>query len=150
MKHCIIFLLSLFAMGTASAQRMESAQLIPTGPQSRIVVDSISSPTLGETRTYTVLLPRNYDQNPDKRYPVLYLLHGIMDTNEGWYRNGRVKSVMDKLVESGEVCEMIVVTPNAGGNNMRVYGTVTSTCRAGRMKISSSTNFCPILKAAIG
>lgn len=58
MKHCIIFLLALFAMGTASAQRMESAQLIPTGPQSRIVVDSISSPTLGETRTYTVLLPR--------------------------------------------------------------------------------------------
>ena len=116
MKHCIIFLLSLFAIGSVSAQRMESAQLIPTGPQSRMVVDSISSPTLGETRTYTVLLPRNYDQNPDKRYPVLYLLHGIMDTNEGWYRNGRVKSVMDKLVESGEVCEMIVVTPNAGGN----------------------------------
>lgn len=110
MKQFIILFLSLFTAGTVSAQ------LTSVASQSRIVVDSINSPTLGETRAYTVLLPRGYDENTQKHYPILYLLHGIMDTNEGWYRDGRVKSVMDKLVENGEVCEMIVVTPNAGGN----------------------------------
>lgn len=116
MKKTIAFLLFLCSAILTSAQKMTTAQLIPTSPQSRIMVDSISSPILGETRAYTVLLPRNYDKNPDKKYPILYLLHGIMDTNQGWYRDGRIKAVMDKLVESGEVCEMIVVTPNAGGN----------------------------------
>ena len=98
--------------------RMEDAQyvIIPTGARSRVVVDSLPSRILGETRGYTVLLPRNYDVNTDKKYPVVYLLHGIMDTNEGWYKNGQVKTVMDRLVESGETEEMIVVTPNAGGN----------------------------------
>ena len=98
--------------------RMEDAQyvIIPTGARSRVVVDSLPSRILGETRGYTVLLPRNYDVNTDKKYPVVYLLHGIMDTNEGWYKNGQVKTVMDRVVESGETEEMIVVTPNAGGN----------------------------------
>lgn len=98
--------------------RMEDAQyvIIPTGARSQVVIDSLPSRILGGNRTYTVLLPRNYDVNTEKKYPVVYLLHGIMDTNEGWYKNGRVKTVMDRMVESGEAEEMIVVTPNAGGN----------------------------------
>ena len=117
----LLFTFSLTAAGqtTNDAQgRMENAQyvIIPTGARSRIVVDSLASKILGETRAYTILLPRNYEVNTGKRYPVVYLLHGIMDTNEGWYKNGHVKTVMDRLVESGEAEEMIVVTPNAGGD----------------------------------
>lgn len=110
--------------GSVRQGEMQDAQfIIPTAPRSRIVVDTLYSNILPESRAYTVLLPRNYDTNLQKKYPIVYLLHGIMDTNEGWYKNGRVKMVMDKLVESGEADEMIIVTPDAGGN---IYGFIQS------------------------
>jgi poly(3-hydroxybutyrate) depolymerase len=84
--------------------------------RSRVVTDSIHSAILDSYRAYSVFLPDGYDNNSEKKYPVLYLLHGILNTNKGWYENGRVKSVMDQLTQSGDACEMIIVTPNAGGN----------------------------------
>ena len=86
------------------------------GPQSKIVTDSIQSKVLNDYRAYNVFLPKSYETDTNKKYPILYLLHGLMDTNEGWTTRGHLKDVMDQLVESGEVCEMIIVTPNAGGN----------------------------------
>lgn len=92
-----------------------SAQYNP-GPQSRVVTDSIHSKILNAYRAYSVFLPKSYDVQTDRKYPVLYLLHGMLDTNAGWYMRGHVKDVMDQLVDSGEATEMIIVTPNAGGN----------------------------------
>lgn len=114
----VLAAMSLTAAGQDTSQgRMEEAEfvVIPTDARSRVVTDSLYSEVLGENRAYSILLPRNYEANPGRKYPIVYLLHGIMDTNEGWYRNGQVKTVMDRLVESGEVDEMIVVTPCAGG-----------------------------------
>ncbi len=93
-----------------------NAQFQGWGPQSKVVTDSIHSKVLGAYRAYNVFLPQSYDVNPDKQYPVLYLLHGMLDTNQGWTMRGHVKDVMDRLVASGEAEEMIIVTPNAGGN----------------------------------
>lgn len=107
----------LFVQAQQSGQVItREAQVATTGGQSRMVIDSVYSNILGQKRAYTILLPRNYEVNTSKKYPIVYLLHGIMDTNEGWYRNGRAKDVMDQLVENGEVKEMILVTPNAGGD----------------------------------
>ena len=78
----------------------------------------MKSEVLKAERNYTVYLPAGYDMNTDRTYPVLYLLHGMNDTNKGWYERGHVKDVMDQLTASGEVCEMIIVTPDAGGNIM--------------------------------
>ena len=36
--------------------------------------------------------------------------------NTSWFTDQRVKDVMDQLVASGEACEKIIVSPNAGGN----------------------------------
>ena len=107
---------SLLEKAHAEGKMIDAQFIIPTAPRSTIVVDTVYSDVLPENRAYTVLLPRNYDKHPEKKYPIVYLLHGIMDTNEGWYKNGHIKTVMDKLVESGEADEMIVVTPDAGGN----------------------------------
>lgn len=85
------------------------------GPRSRVVTDSIQSKVLGTVRQYNVYLPKSFDAEPDRTYPVLYLLHGLMDTNYGWTMRGHIQDVMDQLVASGEAAEMIVVTPNAGG-----------------------------------
>ena len=85
-------------------------------PQSRVETKVIHSKVLDADREYSVFLPKNYDNHTDKKYPVLYLLHGMMEVNRNWYDRGHVKDVMDQLVASGEACEMIIVTPNAGGN----------------------------------
>ena len=63
-----------------------------------------------------MFLPKSYEVDANKKYPVLYLLHGMLDTNRGWSERGHLKDVMDQLVESGEADEMVIVTPNAGGN----------------------------------
>lgn len=83
---------------------------------SRVEEHTVKSEVLGTERTYTIYLPAGYDVHKELRYPVLYLLHGMDDTNKGWYERGHVKDVMDQLVASGEVQPMIIVTPDAGGS----------------------------------
>ncbi|MCE5179450.1 MAG: esterase family protein [Porphyromonadaceae bacterium] len=109
MKKNIVLLLALFISIGVSAQ-------FSPGPQSKIVTDSIHSEILKAGRAYNIFLPQSYEVYKEKKYPVLYLLHGMMDTNQGWTMRGHLKDVMDQLVASGEVSEMIIVTPNAGGN----------------------------------
>lgn len=86
------------------------------GPHSRIESDSIRSEILKDYRTFTVYLPAGFDDDKGSTYPVLYLLHGIMGTDKGWFNDQRAGEVMDQLVASGEACPMIIVSPNAGGN----------------------------------
>lgn len=107
MKHILTIILTLGIAVNAAAQ---------WGPQSRMVTDTIQSKVLNADRAYNVYLPKSYDTDKDRQYPILYLLHGMLDTNMGWTMRGHVKDVMDQLTASGEACEMIIVTPNAGGN----------------------------------
>ena len=93
-----------------------SALLMPETAMARVVTDSIESHVLGADRKYTVILPDSYDQNPDKRYPVLYLLHGMTDTNTAWTEKGNVEGVARLLSRGDQADEMIVVTPDAGGD----------------------------------
>lgn len=106
-------LLTLFSVCLALAA---NAQFPGWGPQSKIVTDTIHSEILKADRAYNIFLPQSYDADTNKKYPILYLLHGMLDTNQGWTMRGHLKDVMDQLVASGEACEMIIVTPNAGGN----------------------------------
>lgn len=92
------------------------AQFPYGGPQSKVVTDSIFSNNLDAYRGYNIFLPKSYDVDTDKKYPVLYLLHGMGGNHLNWENDGHVKDVMDQLVASGEACEMIIVMPNAGGN----------------------------------
>lgn len=108
----ILFLLTACWLIVLSAQ----AQFSGWGPQSKVLTDSIYSQVLKAHRAYTVYLPKSYEVAPEKKYPILYLLHGVMGTNEGWFRDQRAGEVLDQLIASGEACEMIVVSPNAGGN----------------------------------
>lgn len=109
MKKTLLSLLALCLALTASAQ-------FPWGPQSKVVTDSIYSEVLKAHRAYTVYLPKSYDADADRKYPILYLLHGMSGVNTSWFDDQRCKDVMDQLTASGEVCEMIIVSPNAGGN----------------------------------
>ena len=109
MKKLILSLLAIPLVFSALAQS-------PAPPQSKIITDSIHSKVLNAYRAYNVFLPKSYETDTNKKYPVLYLLHGMTDTNQAWSGRGHLQDVADQLIESGEACEMIIVTPNAGGN----------------------------------
>lgn len=68
-------------------------------------------------RSVSVYLPPGYDAQPDKRFPVLYFLHGFTDSDAQWF--GReshwihLNEILDRIYEAGGAKEMIVVMPNA-------------------------------------
>ena len=88
------------------------------GQRSRIVTDTIFSQVLNTERAYTVYLPKSFNADKARKYPILYLLHGMTDTNSSWAEKGQMKPVIDRLIDRGEIDELIVVTPDAGGSDV--------------------------------
>lgn len=62
---------------------------------------------------YSIYLPANYDKS-DKKYPVLYLLHGYTDNENTWIERGCVNQVADQKILSKEIVPMIIVMPDGG------------------------------------
>lgn len=50
-----------------------------TNYQSRVMTDTLYSDVLKAKRAYTVYLPKSFEQDKKKMYPVLYLLHGMWE-----------------------------------------------------------------------
>ena len=61
-----------------------------------------------EWRRALVYTPAEYEKTK-KRYPVLYLQHGMGEDETGWSRQGFMQNIMDNLIASGEAVPMIVV-----------------------------------------
>jgi enterochelin esterase family protein len=74
------------------------------------------SKVLGINRRLTVYTPYGYENNPKKKYPVLYLLHGAGGDEEAWTSMGRTAQILDNLIEKGLAEPMIVVMPNGNAN----------------------------------
>jgi len=66
----------------------------------------------GMERHVNVYVPAEYEKNPGKKYPVLYLVHGWGEDENGWSNQGHMANIMDGLIESGEAVPMIVVMPS--------------------------------------
>ncbi len=82
-------------------------------PHGRISYKFYKSKTLSDTRPLVVYTPPSYDPQSDKKYPVLYLIHGATDTHETWFKVGRVNFILDNLIAEGKAQPMIVVMPYA-------------------------------------
>ncbi|HPS13062.1 MAG TPA: alpha/beta hydrolase-fold protein, partial [Prolixibacteraceae bacterium] len=54
-------------------------------------------------------VPAEYEQNPTKQYPVLYLLHGWGEDENGWSNQGHMGNIMDGLIAAEKAVPMIVV-----------------------------------------
>ena len=87
---------------------------------SKIVTDSIFSKKLNCWQKYNVYLPTGFEKS-EKKYPVVYLLHGLYGNYSNWEKSGGMKLVADELISSGEACEMVIVMPNAGDSDVRNY-----------------------------
>jgi enterochelin esterase-like enzyme len=76
-----------------------------------------------EWRHAMVYTPAEYEKGK-KKYPVLYLQHGMGEGETSWTIQGRMQHIMDNLIASGEAVPMLVVmesgdvkAPFRGGNN---------------------------------
>ena len=95
----------------------------------------------GEWRHALVYTPAEYElaKNAKKRYPVLYLQHGMGEGETSWMLQGKMQHIMDNAIAKGEAVPMLVVMesgdikqPFGGGNN-----------QAGRSEYGAS--FYPVL-----
>ena len=80
----------------------------------KVVTDSLRSAVLDAQVRYNVYLPDGYGES-ERKYPVVYLLHGLSDDYNAWQQKGRMQLVADELIESGEAVPMVIIMPNAGG-----------------------------------
>ena len=80
----------------------------------RIVTDTVKSQILGADVPLNVYLPDGFDAS-SRRYPVIYLLHGLSDDYRAWRDKGQMQTVVDELIGTGECVPVVIVMPNAGG-----------------------------------
>jgi S-formylglutathione hydrolase FrmB len=76
---------------------------------------SLPSKILQRTVPYCVLLPPSYDAEKTRRYPILYLLHGLGDNEEMLVHSGGMNLVED-LWEQHQLGELLIVTPAGGAS----------------------------------
>lgn len=128
MKKMICTMLCVFSASLAAQAQQTAPQgfdverkLTSTGK-----IDSLVYPskTVGVKRKALLYTPPGY--SAAKKYPVLYLLHGIGGDEREWFRHGNPQVIFDNLYAEGKMEPMLVIMPNgrameddrAGGNVM--------------------------------
>ncbi len=102
MKHSIlVFSVMLFVVTSAFSQKGKVFDNL-----------TLASKILNGERKYAVYLPPDYDTS-ERRYPVLYLLHGAGDDQTGWVQFGEVLRITDTAIEQGTATPMVIVMPDA-------------------------------------
>jgi enterochelin esterase-like enzyme len=66
----------------------------------------------GMERHVNVYVPAEYEKSTNKKYPVLYLVHGWGEDENGWSIQGHLENIMDGLIASGKAVPMIIVMPS--------------------------------------
>lgn len=100
----------LYNIFIVPGERTENYQIkdVPHGTVSSVWYNS---PALQMNRRMMVYTPAGYE-NGRRKYPVLYLLHGMGGDETAWLDFGRAAQILDNLIAQGKASPMIVVMPN--------------------------------------
>jgi len=102
--------------GNASLVEVPAPQPLPYNlrdvPHGSLHVHYYASEAGGPNRRLLVYTPPGYYDEADRRYPVLYLLHGSGDDETAWAEVGKANLILDNLIASGAAEPMLVVMPN--------------------------------------
>lgn len=82
---------------------------------------TFESGALNRRLTYYVFLPPGYEREKERRYPVLYLLHGRYDSETAWPYKGSAHQTLQQMMDAGELAEMVVIMPSDGGYDRGTY-----------------------------
>lgn len=88
-----------------------------TNTELKFLVETFNSQAMGTQRQYGVILPPGYDKNLQKRYSVIFLLHGGHDDARAYVDKYAVLSILHELYKSKKLPPSIVITPD--GNDQR-------------------------------
>lgn len=105
---------------------IHSLQSVPHGAVEYI---DYYSNTLGLYGNAIVYLPPTYYENTKRRYPIFYLISGTTDTEEVYFKVGRMNLILDNLIAQSAAEEMIIVLPY--GNPSKYYPAGTNTMAMG-------------------
>lgn len=81
---------------------------VPHGRVQQVLFPSKLTNTIIARPAY-VYTPPDYDENPTKRYAVLYLQHGWGEDEHAWWNQGRANLIMDNLIAEGKTRPFIIV-----------------------------------------
>ena len=104
------------------ASRWGSGIEIPSADQDFWQVKNVPQGSVSEVfywSTYTekmrrchIYLPAEYYTNPTKKFPVLYLQHGMGENEYGWAEQGHTAQILDNLIADGKAVPCIIVMDN--------------------------------------
>jgi enterochelin esterase-like enzyme len=105
---------------------------IQTVAHGTLGIRTYNSTPLKRLRKLYVYTPPQYDTEPVRRFPVLYLRHGSGDNEENWSDIGRAGVILDNLIARHSAVPMIIVMPNgdtdgtwAGGSSPEAIDLLT-------------------------
>ncbi len=84
-------------------------------PHGQVRLERYNSKSNGVIRELNVYTPPGYEEHPDLRYPVLYLLHGANNDLYSWSRYGKASEILDNRLAEGAIKPFIVVMPMGYG-----------------------------------
>jgi enterochelin esterase-like enzyme len=96
-------------------------------PHGKVQMIIFPSKTTGKMCRAFVYTPPDYDKDPSKHYPVLYLQHGWGEDETAWWNQGHANLIMDNLIAEGKAKGFIIVMtygltnegPGPGGRGRR-------------------------------
>ena len=112
------------------ASRWGSGIDIPAADEDFYTVKNVPQGSINEVYYYSsvteqmrhgyIYLPAEYYANPTKKFPVLYLQHGMGENETGWSAQGKTGIIMDNLIAAGKAVPFIIFMDN--GLNARKPG----------------------------
>ncbi len=112
------------------ASRWGSGIDIPAADEDFYTVKNVPQGSVNEVYYYSsvtqqmrhgyIYLPAEYYANPTKKFPVLYLQHGMGENETGWGAQGKTGIIMDNLIAAGKAKPFIIFMDN--GLNARKPG----------------------------
>ena len=117
MRNLIALTFIFIVLGSVAKSQNAPSQALPGFdilrpdiPHGKIDSVVYFSKTVGNERKALIYLPPDFSK--DKKYPVLYLLHGIGGDEKEWLINGQPQVILDNLYAENKIEPMIVVLPN--------------------------------------
>ena len=92
---------------------------VPHGRVQQVLFPSRSTNTSRRAFVYT---PPDYDKDPARRYPVLYLQHGWGEDETAWSNQGHANLIMDNLIAEGRIMPFLIVMTYGMTNDVRIGG----------------------------
>jgi enterochelin esterase-like enzyme len=100
----------------AGAPQWDAAEIAPS-KDLHFQSERFTSKAMGSTRTYGLILPPGYESQPNRRYPVILLLHGGHDNERAFFDKYAITATLDELYREGKLQPSIIITPD--GNDLR-------------------------------